>query len=213
MRKFLLSIFVFTLLATICPGKDQIKTYLDYGKPKTYGNAHVKTIVKVGDLYDFSCDVAGWPAIIGEDVHVNIARITFPDIVAKGAKPNKYFQAKLKERIQNILTTKGKAVKIELNQIKRADTFGLIADVMVDGKSIADILIAEGLAAKLVADGKLPENSVIAKQTLVAFKTSKIFHKTTCRHAKSMDPAKSISFSTAVQAEQSGRRPCKTCKP
>ena len=213
MRKFLLSIFVFTLLATLCAGKDQIKTYLDHGKPKTYGSAPVKTITKVGTLYSFSCDVTGWPAIIGEDVPVNIAGVTFPDIVAKGAAPNKYFQAKLKERLQTILKPNSKAVKIELKNIKRAKAFGLIADVMIDGKSIADILIAEGLAAKLIAADKISENSGISEQALVASKTSKIFHKTTCRHAKSMDPAKAVTFTSIAQAERSGRRPCKTCKP
>ena len=213
MRKFLLSIFVFMLLATLCAGKDQIRTYLDHGKVKTYGSASVKTITRVGSGYSFSCDVTGWPAIIGEDIPVNIAGLTSPDIVAKGAAPNKYFQAKLRERLQAILVPKGKLAKIELKDIKRAETFGLVADVMIDGKSIAEMLIAEGLAAKLPEGGEVSVNSSVSAQALVASKTSKIFHTAACRHAKSMDPAKAVSFTSVQQAEQSGRRPCKTCKP
>jgi len=213
MRKFLLSTLFFMLLPAFCPGQESIKTYLDYGKVKTYGSAPVETINKVGELYSFSCDITAWPAIIGEDITVNIASLTFPEIVAKGAAPNKYFQAKLKERITQILAPKDKPVKIELRNIKRAETFAIIADVMIDGQPIADMLIAEGLAAKMLDKKVLSENGSASEQSLVASKDSKVYHTAACRFAKSMDPAKTLSFTSSQEAQQSGRRPCKTCKP
>jgi endonuclease YncB( thermonuclease family) len=203
---------MFMVLATLCPGSDEIKTYLDHGKPKTYGNAAVNKILKVDALYSFSCDVTGWPAIIGSNIPVRIAGVTLPEIVTESGEPNKFFQTQLRQRLKTILAASGKTPKIELKKIRRDDTFGLIADVIVDSNSIADILISEGFARKPDDLRKL-ENNAIEKQTLVASKTSKIFHKSSCRHAKSMDPAKSLKFSSSQQAINTGRRACKTCKP
>ena len=200
------------LLATVCPGADKIRTYLDHGKPKTYGTATVKKINRIGAMYSFSCDVVGWPAIIGDDIPVHIAGVVLPEIVAEGGEPNKYFQSKLKQRLKTILTASGKTSRIELKQIKRADTFGLIAEVTVDSNSIADILISEGLGRK-ADDLQKPQDNAVEKQPLLASKGSKVFHKSTCRHAKSMDPAKTLTFTNSQQAIKSGRRACKTCKP
>jgi methylphosphotriester-DNA--protein-cysteine methyltransferase len=47
----------------------------------------------------------------------------------------------------------------------------------------------------------------------VAAKTSKVFHRPTCPHAKRLDPAKTLTFQTREEAERNGRRPCKTCNP
>ncbi|MHC5182087.1 MAG: Ada metal-binding domain-containing protein, partial [Planctomycetota bacterium] len=47
----------------------------------------------------------------------------------------------------------------------------------------------------------------------VATRSSKIYHRTTCMHAKRMDASKAISFAQREDAEKTGRRPCKTCKP
>lgn len=212
MRKFVLFGLMFIVLATFCPGADHIRTYLDHGKPKTYGNAHVKKITEIGALYTFSCDVANWPAIIGENIPVRIAGITLPEIVSQGGEPNKYFQAKLKQRLKTILADPNDPANIELKDIKRADTFGLIAEVVVDSNSVAGILISEGLACK-IDDLQKSKSIAIDKQPLVASKSSKVFHKTSCRYAKSMDPLKTIRFTSTQQAMQTGRRPCKTCKP
>jgi len=203
---------MFMVLATLCPGGDEIRTYLDHGKPKTYGNAAVNKIIKVNVMYSFSCNVTGWPAIIGSDIPVRIAGVTLPEIVTEGGDPNKYFQKKLKQRLKTILTESGRPPKIELKKIRRDDTFGLIADVIADSNSVADILISEGLARK-IEDLKKTKDSAVKKYSLVASKTSKVFHKSTCRHAKSMDPAKTLTFTSTQQAIKTGRRPCRTCKP
>ena len=94
MRKFVSFGLMFMVLATLCPGSDEIRTYLDHGKPKTYGNAAVKKILKVDALYGFSCDVTGWPAIIGQNISVRIAGVTLPEIVAEDGEKNKFFQIK-----------------------------------------------------------------------------------------------------------------------
>jgi len=61
-------------------------------------------------------------------------------------------------------------------------------------------------------DAEAPEG-VETDLFYVASKTSKIFHKSTCRFAGSMNEKNRQTFSTREQAAASGRRPCQTCKP
>jgi hypothetical protein len=49
--------------------------------------------------------------------------------------------------------------------------------------------------------------------TYFASKNSKIYHKAGCKSVKRINPDNLIKFSTKDQAEQTGRRPCKRCKP
>lgn len=217
------SIFMAALLGLVlvCPGKEEIKTFEDHGKVKTYGNAVIKNIVKLGDGYTFVCDVEGWPAIIGEDIPVRIDGIIPPEVVEDGGKPNKYFHEKLLERMTVLFLLDPMKKKYELKNIRRADTFGLIATVTINGKNLAEMLIAEGLGRKatvntFASDPPPPlakDDSSVTAGMYVASKTSKIFHTTSCRFAKSMDGTKKLTFSNSQAATQSGRRPCKTCKP
>ena len=217
------SIFTAVLLSLVlvCPGKEEIKTFEDHGKVKTYGDASIKNIVKLADGYSFVCDIEGWPAIIGENIPVRIDGIIPPEIVEDGGKPNKYFQKKLLGRMTVLFLLDPLKKKYELKNIRRADTFGLIATVTVNGKNLADMLIAEGLGRKATVNTfasdpiKPPTktNTSITAGTFVASKSSKIFHTSTCRFAKSMDEAKKLTFDNRQAAINSGRRPCKTCKP
>lgn len=39
------------------------------------------------------------------------------------------------------------------------------------------------------------------------------YHRPTCRHARTIDPAKRSEFATRADAEKSGRRACGVCSP
>jgi len=47
----------------------------------------------------------------------------------------------------------------------------------------------------------------------VGSKNSKVFHKSSCPHARRLKPESMIIFSSRQQAIDSGRQPCKTCNP
>lgn len=47
----------------------------------------------------------------------------------------------------------------------------------------------------------------------VASKNSKVFHKVDCRQAARINPENLVTFGSREEAVNSGRRPCKICKP
>jgi len=52
-----------------------------------------------------------------------------------------------------------------------------------------------------------------AKSIFVASKNSRIFHRPDCGHVKNITPQNLVKFPGRAGAVQTGRRPCKTCKP
>lgn len=207
--------------------------------PKTYPGAEVASVNGVDGVYLFRCDVKGWPAIIGENIGVRIASIEPPAIVAQEDGANKFFELQAKKFLSGILS---KAKKIELKNVRRGSDFTLLADVIVDSNSLAGILIDQQLAkpaVKKVTRKELIKKRQLEKQTKPALpdaqktaaasgqkhpvsniqtgwfasKNSKVFHNSTCRHAKGMTPENAIRFPTRDHAINTGRRPCKTCKP
>ena len=225
MKNVLIACLVVILTAALCNADIKLE-----GKKtgKTYGNAIVAKVIAVDNVYTFRCDVKGWPAIIGSNIPVKISGITEPSIVAADGKPNRFFQIQAK----NFLTASlSKSKTINLKNIRRGHDFSIIADVIADSNSIADIMIENGLARRITpmdilkqqrnqkktlspaANRKTKESEQPIITSYVASKNSKVFHKSTCSSAKRLTDKTRLTFSGREQAEQSGRRPCKTCKP
>lgn len=197
-------------------------------KVKTYGGAQVSAIGKVQEAYSFRCDIKGWPAIIGEDICVRVAGLQFPDIVIEQGASNKFFQQQTMKFLADFLKNKK---KVHLTNIRRGKDFCLVADVIADANSLAEVLIKKGLAqkakkidaretAKTIAAFQTQTNATSNKQsqavvniTWVASSNSKIFHKSTCSTAKRLKKSTAIKFPTRQKAIETGRRPCKNCKP
>ena len=84
--------------------------------------------------------------------------------------------------------------------------------------SLCDLLVENNLAQKVI---EVPQSEKTNSDSLramneggyTASKSSKVFHRSTCPHAKRMDMAKAVTFSSRENAEKTGRRACKTCKP
>jgi endonuclease YncB( thermonuclease family) len=195
---------------------------------KTYGSALVAKVIAVDNVYTFRCDVKGWPDVIGSDIPVRINGIAAPLIVAQEGKPNRFFQIQAKKFLTEYLS---ESKTIDLKNIRRGKDFSIIADVIADSNSLADILIENGLARRITPaeiakqqrnlktprslaenrqrdESKEPNNAVY-----VASKNSKVFHKSTCSSARRMTDKTKLTFSGRQQAGQSGRRPCKICEP
>ncbi|MBI5346655.1 MAG: thermonuclease family protein [Chlamydiae bacterium] len=115
---------------------------------KTYGDVTVSELVSVYDGDTFKVNIKSYPQIIGEGVLVRIARIDTPELKDKNPKIKE--MAKLaKEYCKNQLES---AKEIKLVNIKRDKYFRILAEVYVDNKNLADIMLKSGLAKPY--DGK-----------------------------------------------------------
>ncbi len=238
MYRKMLIIVIFSLLAAICLADKKTDTATKQTTPKTYGGASVKKVTAVDEGFVFRCDIKEWPDIIGQDVPVRINGVAPPLIVAKEGGPSKFFELQTKKFLQRAFAG---ARAIRLENIKRGRTFTIVADVVVDSNSLADLMIEEGLARRYTAEEKqriTAKKPVPAKYSpaisiprsvrpasdekqatpqsevmYIASKNSKIFHRSTCRYSKSISSKNLVKFDGRAKALQAGRRPCKTCSP
>lgn len=110
----------------------------DYGS--YYGPEYVSNYD--GDTIKFN--LSQFHKIIGDNISVRVNGIDAPEIRGKCKKEKdlaiiakKYVAAKLKD-----------AAEIKLLNMKRGNYFRIVAEVLVDGQSLKDILIQEGLAVE-----------------------------------------------------------------
>lgn len=105
------------------------------------------TVSKVSSVYDgntFRANLKNYPDIIGHQIAIKIHGIDIPEIKAQ-CKKEKLLARKAKKFTASLLKN---ATHIELKNIKRGKYFRLIADVYIDGRNIAEILIKSGLASE-----------------------------------------------------------------
>jgi len=217
-RKILI-ITILCVPAGVCFAEKKTEAGPKAKLPRTYGGAIVGKVTGVGEGFVFRCDIKEWPAVIGEDITVRIDGVGPPLIVTSGGMPNKFFKSQLNKYL-DIMFAKAQGIRLE--NIKRGRSFSIVADVIVDSNSVADLLIGEGLARRYV-EGE--EARISAKQqgrarydgaseaVYVASKNSKVFHRAGCRHAKIVSASNLVRFDNRAEALQTGRRPCKTCNP
>ena len=203
--------------------------------PIEYGSAVVEKVNAVEVGYIFLCDVKDWPDVIGTNIRVKLDRLVPPAIVTQEGKPNSFFDLQTKNFINTALS---KANTITLNNIKRAETFGIIAEVVVDSNSLAELLIENGLAGLCTDKETVKKKEQIRKTPgwtsfvtsrktkkvksrtqpgkesgWTASKNGKVFHSSDCSFNKRISPENLIKFDSRAHALRTGRRPCKTCKP
>ncbi len=178
---------------------------------ESYGDAKVSSVLRLDEHVRIFCDIAELPPVIGQNIPVRI----------KGLKPadNAKGNLKLLMFLNDLFLSKNsKPKQILLKDIQRGEKFCLLADIEVDGQDLCDLLIEKKLAEKVIEvpqPQKLFSGSSPAVNGggYIATKSSKVYHRSTCSHAKRMDATKSVTFSSREDAEKTGRRPCKTCKP
>lgn len=192
--------------------------------PDTYGSAKVSRVLTIDAACTLRCNIDAFPPLIGQNMPVRLEGVEMP---AAGA-----VDGEVVAFLRQVLTppTPQATPSIVLKNIRRGVTFSLTADIEIDGKDLAQMLVDKGLARRVLrlgTAGSAPEPSAAAPAsapqksespapaagTFIASKSSKVFHRPTCPHAKRLDPAKAITFQTRQEAEQNGRRPCKTCNP
>jgi len=111
---------------------------------KNFGNARVSEVTSIYDGDTFRATVQGWPGIVGERIGIRINGIDTPEIKGKCAK-EKSLARKAKEHTVSMLRG---AKQVELQNMKRGKYFRIVADVLVDGVSVGQSLIDNGLAVE-----------------------------------------------------------------
>ena len=217
MYKKALIILTACIVVAFCLADTQIGTDTE----KSYGSVVVDNVLSVNDGLTFRCDINQWPAVLGRDIPIRINAVapipaeTAGDIENNGSEAKKFIE-----------TAFAKAKIIILKNIRRGETFSIVADVIIDGRGLADMLIEKALAKKTTAkqscqvsfnktaaDDEDKPAPPAAKPLYLASKNSKIFHYHTCRSAGTISAKNIVNFGTKDQALRTSRRPCKICNP
>lgn len=111
-------------------------------KDSDYGTVVVTRLVSIYDGDTFRVDIEGWPDLVGKNMPIRVNGIDTPERRDK----NEHIKALAQVAKEFVVTTLRSAETIELRNMERGKYFRIIADVYVDGQSLADMLIKEGLA-------------------------------------------------------------------
>ncbi len=104
-------------------------------------------VEKVTSIYDgdtFRANIKDYPKIVGYRMSIRVNGIDTPELRAKCTKEKELARAAKKVTASLLQNSK----KIELKNIKRGKYFRIVADVYVDGVSVADELLKAGYAVK-----------------------------------------------------------------
>jgi len=179
----------------------------------------VTNILRIDQSCTLFCDIEDFPAIIGMNMPVKINGLITADATE--------FNEKIRTFLSDLLLNPSEAPKqVNLKNIRRGETFCFVADIEIDGRDLCDLLVANGLARRII-QVKVPQTKSVnnVRQTTqaasgptqrypyLASKTSKIFHRSDCQHASRIDSARILYFSNRLEAIRTGRQPCKTCNP
>ncbi len=117
--------------------------------------------------------------------------------------------------------------------IRRGETFSIIADVFINGENLARKLLEQDFALKTEDIEALPGNGLLinpdnnteklndkpgnssqkVSETFVGSKNSKVFHRRTCRYAATISSDNLVTYKDKESAQSKGKRPCKSCLP
>ena len=108
----------------------------------TYGKVTVDEVVSIYDGDTFTVTIRNWPAIVGDRISVRIYGIDTPEM--RDERPR--VQALARAAKQRVVQRLREGKRIELRNLRRDKYFRVLAEVWVDGRSLADELVAAGLA-------------------------------------------------------------------
>jgi len=121
-----------------------ISSYATPLKDIEYGSATVEKVTSIYDGDTFRANIKGYPKIVGYRMSIRVIGIDTPEMRAKCSKEKELARAAKKFTV-SLLRGAG---HIELRNIKRGKYFRILADVYVDGISIADELLKGGYAVR-----------------------------------------------------------------
>lgn len=108
---------------------------------KSYPDVAVAKVISVYDGDTFRVNIDGYPALIGENISIRVNGVDTPEIRAK-CNDEKTLALAAKEYTLKQLSN---ANTILLTNIERGKYFRLVADVIIDGKNLSELLISNNL--------------------------------------------------------------------
>ena len=121
-----------------------IKSIIVASNAEDYSDVSVSRIIKVIDGDTFRVDINELPDIIGKNIRIRILGIDAPEINGKCAF-EKELAIKARDFVQILLDN---ADSVILKNLDRGNFFRLLAEVIVDGKNLGELLIAKDLAVR-----------------------------------------------------------------
>ncbi|WP_420246096.1 MULTISPECIES: thermonuclease family protein [unclassified Maridesulfovibrio] len=112
------------------------------GKDVYAASATVSRVVSVYDGDTFTADIDEFPPLIGKKIGIRVAGIDTPEMRDKRIEI-KALAVKARDYVRAVLA---QAKVIELRNLRRGKYFRIVADVYVDGASLAEGLLSLGLA-------------------------------------------------------------------
>ncbi|BBN59294.1 thermonuclease family protein [Hydrogenovibrio marinus] len=113
-----------------------------FATEKTYGSAMVSEVTSIYDGDTFRVNINGWPAVVGHHIPIRLNGADTPEMRGKCQ-----FEKDLARQAKQFTVSQLRSAKvIELKNIMRGKYFRLVADVYVDGKSLAEELLQRKLA-------------------------------------------------------------------
>jgi micrococcal nuclease len=109
-----------------------------------YGSAIVSEVRSIYDGDSFRVNINGWPDIIGKGIPIRVLGVDAPEMRGK-CEAEKILARQAKQHTVALLRS-GKM--IELKNTQRGKYFRILANVIIDGMSLADSLIKNGLARR-----------------------------------------------------------------
>lgn len=109
---------------------------------ETYGNLRVSKIVNVYDGDSFRANINKLHPLIGQNIGIRVYGIDTPEMRAK-CPMEKQMAVRVRDYVRGILDNAG---RVELREVRRDKYFRINAVVVVDGRSLAAILISNGMA-------------------------------------------------------------------
>ena len=111
---------------------------------KSFGNYEGAVYLQNYDGDTVRFNLPDYPPIVGNDIRVRINGIDTPEITGK-CDNEKHEAQQARDMVSDILND---AEKITLKNIKRGKYFRIVADIIVDGENLADLLVETGMAVK-----------------------------------------------------------------
>ena len=109
---------------------------------QTNGDVRISRVTTIYDGDTFTASIDSWPGIAGKNIGVRISGVDTPELRGKCKKEIKLARMAKQKTVAMIRSAK----VIELKRMRRDKYFRIDAEVLADGKSIAQALISAGLA-------------------------------------------------------------------
>ncbi|WP_293626437.1 thermonuclease family protein [Salinisphaera sp.] len=121
--------------------------FLQVAQASGYGTATVERMTSIYDGDTFRGDIAGWPPIIGERVPIRLRGADTSEM--RGKCQAEKDQARAAKQFTVVKLRSARETRPD--DIDRGKYFRIVADIMVDGRDLSDMLIGAGWPALMKA--------------------------------------------------------------